>query len=389
MQLTLDSIAQVLLTDDLLGAERAGLNALEIERAIAGQPAITERRHGGSDGQPRLNLEVTHVAGALQPDGRRKIYVFGIDIKARKRAEESLIVARDEAERANRAKSQLLSNMSHELRTRLKQVLLNLLANAIKYNAAGGAVDVASSALADKVRVTVRDSGPGLSRADQAHLFQPFERLAAGRTEIEGTGIGLALSHRLVHAMGGTIGVDSAPGHGSSFWVELPRSDALPVPQSAAVPAAPQPAASLADIRPHSVLYIEDNRVNAIVMQAMLARLPGLRCTVAALPLQGLALAHSERPDLILLDIQMPAAMASRCCGACAPATRRAPSPSLPSAPTQCRPTSRPASVPASRPTSPSRSNSNPCWPPYSACCGPARRSKAGTTPWHHCTSAR
>ena len=189
---------------------------------------------------------------------------------------------------------------------RLRQVLLNLLGNAIKYNRAGGEVElvVRQEAEGDTALLSVRDSGRGLTAEQQQRLFQPFERLDAGRSGIEGTGIGLALSRRLVEAMGGAIGVHSAAADsGSLFWVRLPLAhEALPAAPPAA---APLPAPSVV-AAPATVLYIEDNDVNVLLMQAMLERLPGLRLLSAAVPADGLVLAQSEKPALLLLDIQMP-----------------------------------------------------------------------------------
>jgi signal transduction histidine kinase len=111
-------------------------------------------------------------------------------------------------------------------RRRLKQVLINLLSNAVKYGGRGGTVSVeCGEPVAGVVRFSVRDTGPGISREQQARLFVPFERLGAERGEIDGIGLGLALSRRFAETMGGSIGVDSEPGKGSTFWVELPRVD--------------------------------------------------------------------------------------------------------------------------------------------------------------------
>jgi PAS domain S-box-containing protein len=191
-------------------------------------------------------------------------------------------------------------------RTRLKQVLLNLLSNAIKYNEPGGSVTVACRPDGDDALVlAVTDSGPGLHPAQQERLFQAFERLGAEQGAVRGAGIGLALSKRLVELMGGQIGVESAPGAGSTFWLRLPRASSAP--------AAVSPPAALGDAARAAapdgqctVLYVEDNPVNVVLMEALLEREPGVRLVTAQLPELGLELAHSASPDLILLDIQLP-----------------------------------------------------------------------------------
>ncbi len=188
-------------------------------------------------------------------------------------------------------------------RTRLKQVLLNLLSNAVKYNRPGGRVDIRWSLVGEAVRIEVSDTGPGLDAAQQERLFHAFERLDAARTDVEGAGIGLALSKWLVDLMQGAIGVSSVPGQGSSFWVALAQA------QSAAAAPLPTPVVDLASgaaTRQHTVLYIEDNEVNQLLMQGMLAQRPALRLLMAAHPEEGLALAWREKPQLILLDIQLP-----------------------------------------------------------------------------------
>jgi len=185
--------------------------------------------------------------------------------------------------------------------TRLRQVLLNLLGNAVKYNRAGGEVRLSARREGVEVLMSVQDTGPGIAARDQGRLFQPFERLGAEHSGIEGAGIGLALSQRLVHAMGGRIGVNSEPGRGSNFWVALPAAE-LPVP-GAEPAAAPR---RLDGVASSSVLYIEDNPVNVALMEAMLARLPGVALRCAAIPQDGLRMAADSPPALILLDIQMP-----------------------------------------------------------------------------------
>jgi PAS domain S-box-containing protein len=190
-------------------------------------------------------------------------------------------------------------------RTRLKQVLLNLLSNAVKYNREGGKVSVRIEDHGAHWRLCVDDSGPGLDANLQARLFVPFERLDAAHSSVEGTGIGLALSRRLVELMHGSIGLHSEPGHGSSFWVELPKADdSAPAP---ALPEAPAPpdTSPVPDLQ-HELLCIEDNPVNLMLVQHIVALRPQWRLISAASPTQGLELARSRQPRLILLDIHLP-----------------------------------------------------------------------------------
>jgi PAS domain S-box-containing protein len=392
---------------EVLGEERFRMAQQEVELAMSGSDLRIERHFPPRPGRPGLYLEVTHVAGPAQADGGRICYGFGLDITARKEAEAALIAARDQAEQANRAKSQFLAQMSHELRTplnaiigfaqlmqtdpdfalgereqghlreivgggrhllalinelldfgriesghlvvedvpvplaalfdeclglvrglaeqrglrllpapdtgvraklrgdrmRVKQVLLNLLGNAVKYNRSGGEIELGCRRLGDQWRIEVRDSGRGLTAAQCARLFQPFERLDATTSGIEGTGIGLALARRLVEAMGGAIGVDSTPGVGSRFWFTLPQAcdNAAPTQPQALAPTDSDGLAAA-----QRVLYIEDNPVNIVLMEAMLARLPNVQLQCAEHPADGLLQAQRDPPALILLDIQLP-----------------------------------------------------------------------------------
>lgn len=370
--------------------------------------AVYHRHMPERGDRPAVDIRVHCVSGVDPASGQRMMYAFGTDITELRRAEAEALAARDEAQRANRAKSTFLSQMSHELRTpmnailgfgqliqadrqqrldeatrgwareivragqhllnlinevldlgrieagrlpislepvalaglvdeclslvrplaaerqvrllhdtpldaglavradrtRLKQVLLNLLGNALKYNREGGEARLVVAAHPDTVQLAVHDDGPGIDPARIDRLFTPFERLGADTGPVEGSGIGLALSRGLVQAMGGRIGVDTQAGTGSRFWVELPRTELADRPAAPADTAA-APRTGPAD-GTRVVLYIEDNPVNAMLMEAMLDDLPGLRLLVATQPAEGLELARRERPALVLTDIQMP-----------------------------------------------------------------------------------
>lgn len=332
------------------------------------------------------------------------------DIDAHKRAELALVAAREEAERANLAKSEFLSQMSHELRTpmnsvlgfaqlmqysgdlssehaasvheiiragehllqlinqvldlsrvesgnvalsiesvalcpvveecvamvasiasrrgieidhsacsgayihadrvRLKQVVLNLLSNAVKYNRELGrvSVDVQIPEDGERARIFISDTGPGISREQIERLFEPFDRLDADASDIEGTGIGLTLTRRLVEMMGGTIGVHSEPGKGSSFWIELPLDHV------SSADACNQDGCDTADKRTtpshvaaqNTVLYIDDNPANIRLVNGILSQMLDVALLTAHSAELGIELAMSRHPDVILLDINMP-----------------------------------------------------------------------------------
>jgi PAS domain S-box-containing protein len=334
----------------------------------------------------------------------RTVNAFIRDITAAKRAQESVRQAKEEAERANLAKSEFLSRMSHDLRTplnailgfaqllgndrlsaaqvecvqqilrggrhlldlvnevldlsriesgklslspepvpihelvaqavefveplgaqrgitliveddasgrptvmadrqRLRQVLLNLLANAVKYSRSHSTVCVRLVGVGSRFRINVSDQGPGIPPEKLALLFRPFERLDADSRGIEGTGLGLTLSRGLAEAMGGTIGVVSDIDHGSTFWVELALSaEPAPLPHEAGGTRLPAPAFGTTA----RVLYIEDNTSNVRLMTRLLGSRPGIQLVHAADGQSGLAAARACHPDVALLDLHLP-----------------------------------------------------------------------------------
>jgi CheY-like chemotaxis protein len=192
-------------------------------------------------------------------------------------------------------------------RTRLKQVLINLLSNAIKYNRPDGTVAVDCTMSAPKtIRVSVKDSGAGLPPDMLMQLFQPFNRLGQERNMEEGTGIGLVMSKRVVELMGGVIGVESTVGEGSVFWFELHSADApkLPVDRSGSAAIAQAQAQPSARLR--TLLYVEDNPANLLLVEQLIARRPDMRLLSARDGNLGIQLARSERPQVILMDINLP-----------------------------------------------------------------------------------
>ena len=200
-------------------------------------------------------------------------------------------------------------------RTRIKQILINLLFNAIKYNRTNGTVvvqyvpsprDSIRPNATGSIRVSVRDTGAGLAPEQLAQLFQPFNRLGRETGAEEGTGIGLVVTKRLVELMGGKIGVESTVGTGSVFWFELKMS-APPqlVVQAATNPALTSPA--LTDGAPkRTVLYVEDNSANLELVEQLIARRPDLHLLSAVDGELGIALARAWLPEVILMDINLP-----------------------------------------------------------------------------------
>jgi CheY-like chemotaxis protein/anti-sigma regulatory factor (Ser/Thr protein kinase) len=190
-------------------------------------------------------------------------------------------------------------------RTRLKQVLVNLLSNAIKYNRVGGTIDVrCSTPTPERLRISVQDTGLGLAPDKLAQLFQPFNRLGQEASTEEGTGIGLVVSKRLVELMGGEISAQSTVGVGSVFWIELDL--ALAHQLAADEPLALLQARVQSGAALHTLLYVEDNPANLQLVEQLIARRSDLRMLSAGDALRGIALARSQQPQLILMDINLP-----------------------------------------------------------------------------------
>jgi signal transduction histidine kinase/CheY-like chemotaxis protein len=192
-------------------------------------------------------------------------------------------------------------------RTRVKQVLINLLSNAIKYNKMGGTVVVGCIAKPPgRIRICVKDSGDGLTQDKLAQLFQPFNRLGQEADVEEGTGIGLVVCKRLVELMGGVIGVESAVGKGSEFWIDL-NLTAEPRPAAGTVePTASAQAQVQADAQMRTLLYVEDNPANLMLVEDLIARRPDIRLLSARDGSRGIEIARASRPDVILMDINLP-----------------------------------------------------------------------------------
>lgn len=188
---------------------------------------------------------------------------------------------------------------------RIKQVLLNLLSNAIKYNRVGGEIEIALERLScDWLRISVRDTGRGIPADRQSELFQPFNRLSAENSNIEGSGVGLVITRQLVTMMQGRLDFTSVETEGSHFFIDLPAATEWVLEQETGVPdVAP---VELQVTRACRILYVEDNPANVRLLQQLFARYPQLSMEVAEEAFLGIFKARSQLPDVIILDINLP-----------------------------------------------------------------------------------
>ncbi len=195
----------------------------------------------------------------------------------------------------------------HADKVRLRQTLLNLLSNAVKYNSEGGSIDIRYLLADTWARILVTDTGIGIPIEHQAKLFQPFQRLGAENSQIEGTGIGLYIAKQLIEDMGGAIGFESREGVGSTFWIQLPISE----PKLTEEPPlqhdqTDHEASATKDSLHGNVVYVEDNQANVSVMQYVFKQLPDVELYIAENAEYGLDMIRRLMPDLVIMEINLP-----------------------------------------------------------------------------------
>ena len=288
---------------------RTPLNAVigfsDLMRMNEAQEPLTHRQHQAveqiRDAGARLLVLVDEVLNLADIEGGRlALSVERVDplLVARQVCEALRPMA--EAARVEMREPPAVAGLAARAdRERLRQVLTALIANAVKYNRPGGAVLIEARQSAEGVSLSVRDTGPGLPAARLAELFQPFNRLGREASDVAGAGLGLAVARRLIEAMGGRLEADSREGEGAVFTVRLPvATDAPRVVTTSPVPMATMPEATL--------LYVEDNPSNIALMRHVITALGRIRLHVAETGTDGLTLARELRPDVIILDINLP-----------------------------------------------------------------------------------
>ena len=277
-----------LLEFDALPAQReslehirsAGRHLLELINEVLDISRVESGALGLSTEPVVVSELVDEVLDLLQPIASQR----GVRLDARSLEHETSVVVAD--------------------RVRVRQILLNLISNAVKYNRVGGRVTIScDSSDESTVRIAVADTGPGIAESDLARLFQPFERLAASSTDIEGTGIGLVLSQHLATAMAGRVEAASTPGEGSVFTLVLPSA---PASATFARPVAATTADSAPTTSQHRLLYIEDNLSNVRLVEQIIERRPSWTLRHVGRGEEGLARVAAGEVDVILLDLHLP-----------------------------------------------------------------------------------
>ena len=195
-------------------------------------------------------------------------------------------------------------------RTRLNQVLLNLCTNAVKYNRLQGRVDITSEKRGGEwVRLTVADTGQGIPQARHGEVFEPFNRLGRETSAIEGTGVGLSLSRRLMQLMGGSLDFSSRPGEGSRFWIDIPvyvASSETEEDKQMVAEITAQESGKSSPIQEKTVLCVDDNLFGLELVTKTIGNIPGTRVLTATSAEDGIALARQHCPEIILMDINLP-----------------------------------------------------------------------------------
>lgn len=228
-------------------------------------------------------------------------------------AREALMLVHDQAQKSKITLQDKITGLKHPVkvkadRTKLKQTLLNLLTNAIKYNRENGSVTLECDQTSDDtVLISITDTGHGISEENQAQIFEPFNRLGAENSAIEGTGIGLTITKRIIEKMNGSIAFTSTPGKGSCFTLELPKGEKAIEATEMVIQAQikeSQPTETASES--FSILYIEDNPANLDLVKEILKHRPAVNLLSAPQALRGIELARKYHPELILMDINMP-----------------------------------------------------------------------------------
>jgi signal transduction histidine kinase/ActR/RegA family two-component response regulator len=277
---------------------------LEIDNLTTGQAsAVGHILKGGRHLLELINevldlarVEAGHTSLSLEPVNAREVFQESLDLIWPLAAQRSLSL---ESHFGPDDESWVLAD-----RQRLRQILVNFLSNAVKFNRPAGTIIVTCQAASpDLMRLSVRDTGPGIDATGLRQIFGAFQRLSADKAGVEGTGLGLALAKSLAELMGGRIRVESVPGEGSDFCLELPRSSAPECLGGEILLTGPE-----AEMRnqAHTVLYIEDNPSNLSLVECILDNRPGVRLISAMRGELGLSLAREHLPDLILLDLDLP-----------------------------------------------------------------------------------